>query len=84
MPILNMMDNTSARIRRALAISQMLSLSASQLSEGDLAEGLAELREKLLLIEQANEAAYVTAARQKEMPEQAPAPIHLVSTTKPR
>lgn len=85
MPILNMMDNTSARIRSALALSQMLSLSASQLNEEELAEGLADLREKLLQIEQFNEAAYSVAARLKEMPGQAPASVHLASVkTLPR
>lgn len=87
MPILNMMDNTSARIRSALALSQMLSLSASQLSEEELAEGLAELRAKLHQIEQFNEAAYSVAAalREKEMPGQAPASVHLVGVkTLPR
>ncbi|NPZ19538.1 hypothetical protein DZ956_022445 [Pseudomonas aeruginosa] len=83
MPILNMMDNTGASIRRALAISQMLSLSASQLSQDELAEGLAELRAKLLEVEQSNEAAYSVAAQETKTPGQAPAQIHLVST-KPR
>lgn len=78
MPILNMMDNTSAGIRSALAISQMLGLSAPQLSQEELAEGLAVLREKLLQIERLHEAAYSVAA-QKEMPGQAPASVHLAS-----
>ncbi len=83
MPILNMMDNTGASIRRALAISQMLSLSASQLSQDELAEGLAELRAKLLEVDQANEAAYLVAAQETQTPGQAPAQIHLVAS-KPR
>lgn len=85
MPILNMMDNTSAGIRSALAISQMLGLSAHQLSPAELAEGLAVLREKLLQVEQLHEAAYSVAAAQKEMPGQAPASVHLASVkTLPR
>ncbi|MNY29702.1 hypothetical protein D3C86_1637600 [compost metagenome] len=78
------MDNTSAGIRSALAISKMLTISAHQLSEGELAESLAVLREKLLQIEQSHEAAYAVAA-QKEMPGQAPASVHLASVkTLPR
>ncbi|HBO4864505.1 TPA: hypothetical protein L4V15_004930 [Pseudomonas aeruginosa] len=85
MQILSMMDNTSADIRSALAISQMLGLSAPQLSQDELAEGLAVLREKLLQIEQSHEAAYSVAAVQKEMPGQAPASVHLASVkTLPR
>jgi len=81
MPILNLMDTTSASIRSALSLSRMLDISAAQLSQEELAEGLAALREKLQQIDRSHEAAFAAAAAEKAKPGQAPASLQLASVT---
>lgn len=71
MQVWDSMDATGQKIRSALAVINMLEAGVQALTQEDLVEGLAILRERLQMAGDSHEATYAFLANEK--PGQAPA-----------